>query len=145
MYRALGSFRKLLLKANVICKSSLKRNSITCVIKLFSALLKICAILSKIESIFCKFHVKYPKLVTKEKKAKYLLSQECFLCMLQGPWNHKGTWGSNFLLRFWQEQKQKPCPSKGLGLLLAPKRISKRGSGLKLRSGCYNYRFNLHK
>ena len=73
---------------------NLTRNSITCVIKLFSALLKICAILSKIESIFCKFHVKYPKLVTKEKKAKYLLSQECFLCMLQGPRNHKGTGGA---------------------------------------------------
>ena len=29
--------------------------------------------------------------------------------------------------------------------LLLPERISKRGSVLKVRGGCYNYRFKLYK
>ena len=42
-----------------------------------------------------------------------------------------------------KDGKDIPCPRKYLAR--KPKRISKRGSELKVRGDCYNYRFKLYK
>ena len=42
-----------------------------------------------------------------------------------------------------KDGKDIPCPRKYLAR--KPKRISKRGSELKVRVDCYNYRFKLYK
>jgi hypothetical protein len=49
------------------------------------------------------------------------------------------------MLIFW-ESKHKPA-TLGVKVFLESKskRISKRGSVLKVRGGCYNYRFKLYK